>query len=315
MSEYLAAAAEKMGRPEALVLRSAEARAKAQGVTVDDVLREWAGGEATPAPAAPATAEEAPPSAPAPAPAADAAPPTPVASPAAPVADETAEVVFETLPTPATVTPEEAMEWDQVTTIASDDVRERPGSVLPRWLAAAFVIIPVIALVYLFSHSDGLACGESGLLAADFEGNLANCDLTAYVPGGGSGDPVVAAAFATGQGLYSQCTACHGASGEGGVGPAFSDVIATFGACTDHIEWVALGSAGWPNATYGDTGKAVAGGMPSFGASLSESELVGIALYERVQFGGQTLEDAGLDCGLVEPEGEPVDGEAPAEDA
>jgi mono/diheme cytochrome c family protein len=310
MSEYLAAAAEKMGMPEALVLRSAGAKAKAQGVTVEDLLREWAGGEA-----ATATTPASPP-----APAADTAP-APAAPPSAPdaaptpIAEGPVEVVYETLPTPATVTPEEAMGWDQVTTIASDDVRERPGSVIPRWLAAAFVIIPVLALSYLIVNTDGLECGTSGLLASDFEGNLANCDLTAYVPGGSSGDAVVAAAFASGQGLYSQCSSCHGASGEGGVGPAFGDVTATFAACSDHIEWVTLGSAGWPNATYGDNGKAVTAGMPGFGASLSESELVAISLYERVQFGGETLEDAGLNCGLVEPEGEPVEGEAPAEDA
>ncbi len=308
MSEYLAAAAAKMGMPESLVMRSAEAKAKAGGVTVEDLLREWAGGEAASAgkpepgpepkvPAEPASEEAAAP----------AAPSVPVAE-AGPV-----EVVYETLPTPATVTPEEAMAWDQVTTIASDDVRERPGSVIPRWLAAAFVIIPVLALGYLFMNTDGLTCGESGLLASDFEGNLANCDMTAYVPGGGSEGALVTAAFAEGQGLYSSCVSCHGASGEGGVGPAFGDVTTTFAACSDHIEWVKVGSAGWPTGTYGDIGKPVVGGMPGFFASMSEDQLQSIALYERVQFGGEALTDAGVNCGIVEAE--PAEGEAPAEDA
>ncbi len=310
MSEYLAAAAEKMGRPEALVLRSAEARAKILGVTVEDLLRDWAGGEAATAATSTPSPEPAPETAPTPA-----APAAAPEAPSAPVAEGSVTVVHETLPTPATVTPEEAMGWDQVTTIASDDVRERPGSVIPRWLAAAFVISPVLALSYLVMNSEGVECGTSGLLASDFEGNLANCDLTAYVPGGGSGDAVVAAAFATGQGIYSQCSSCHGASGEGGVGPAFADVTSTFASCSDHIEWVTLGSAGWPDATYGDGGKPVAGGMPGYGASLSESDLAGIALYERVQFGGQAMEEAAVDCGLVEPEAEPTEGEAPAEDA
>ncbi len=80
MSEYLAAAAEKMGMPEALVMRSAEAKAKAQGVAVDDLLREWAGGEAA---QPPASAEAAPAAAPAP----EAAPaPTTEPAPAAPQA-------------------------------------------------------------------------------------------------------------------------------------------------------------------------------------------------------------------------------------
>ena len=80
MSEYLAAAAANMGMPESLVMRSAEAKAKAQGVTVDDLLREWAGGEAaTPtSTSTPTPSEEAP---------VEAAPAAPVeAAPAAPVA-------------------------------------------------------------------------------------------------------------------------------------------------------------------------------------------------------------------------------------
>ena len=50
----LAAAAAAMGVPEALVKRSAEARARATGATVDDILAAWAGG--SPAPAATASA-------------------------------------------------------------------------------------------------------------------------------------------------------------------------------------------------------------------------------------------------------------------
>lgn len=55
MSDYLTAAAQALSAPEALVKRSAEARAKAGGVTVDEVLAAWAGGAAV-APAAPAAA-------------------------------------------------------------------------------------------------------------------------------------------------------------------------------------------------------------------------------------------------------------------
>jgi hypothetical protein len=53
VSEFLASAAEKMGVPEALVKRSAEARAKAAGAATDDILAAWAGGEAAPAAATP----------------------------------------------------------------------------------------------------------------------------------------------------------------------------------------------------------------------------------------------------------------------
>lgn len=57
----LSAAAEAMGLPETLVQRSAEARAAETGASVDDILAQWAGGEAAPAPAEapPETSEEA----------------------------------------------------------------------------------------------------------------------------------------------------------------------------------------------------------------------------------------------------------------
>ncbi|MGD2100876.1 MAG: hypothetical protein PVG83_01450, partial [Acidimicrobiia bacterium] len=56
----VAAAATALGIPEALVERSAEARATASGVSVDALLTEWAGGEAAPVTTAPAP-EPAPP--------------------------------------------------------------------------------------------------------------------------------------------------------------------------------------------------------------------------------------------------------------
>lgn len=60
MSELSAAAAEALGIPEAIVMRSAAARATETGMTVDDVLQAWAGGEAPPAGTAP-PATDAPP--------------------------------------------------------------------------------------------------------------------------------------------------------------------------------------------------------------------------------------------------------------
>ena len=81
MSEHLAAAAAAVNAPEAMVKRSAEARAKATGASVDDILAAWAGGGSAPAATAPATTAPATtaPSAP------EAAPvdPTPTAQPAA----------------------------------------------------------------------------------------------------------------------------------------------------------------------------------------------------------------------------------------
>ena len=57
MSELSAAAAAALGIPEAIVTRSAAARAEETGMTVDEVLAAWAGGGDIPTPAATAPAE------------------------------------------------------------------------------------------------------------------------------------------------------------------------------------------------------------------------------------------------------------------
>ncbi|MGH8948825.1 MAG: hypothetical protein ACRDXF_08195, partial [Acidimicrobiia bacterium] len=65
MSDLSASAAAALGLPEAIVQRSAAARAEETGMTVDEVLAAWAGGGDIPAPPAPAeteVAEEPPPS-------------------------------------------------------------------------------------------------------------------------------------------------------------------------------------------------------------------------------------------------------------
>jgi len=93
----LSAAAAAMGLPEALVQRSAEARAAETGASVEDIIAGWAGGEAAPtppaegAPAEGAPAEETSPSEEAPA--ADVEPPPQDAGPP--------EVVIETPAEPA----------------------------------------------------------------------------------------------------------------------------------------------------------------------------------------------------------------------
>jgi mono/diheme cytochrome c family protein len=48
----LSAAAAKLGVSEAILKRSAEARAKATGASIDEILKAWAGGEAAPQPVA-----------------------------------------------------------------------------------------------------------------------------------------------------------------------------------------------------------------------------------------------------------------------
>ncbi|HJU52308.1 MAG TPA: hypothetical protein VJ815_08255 [Acidimicrobiia bacterium] len=95
----LSAAASALGAPEAIVKRSAEARAKASGVSVDEILAAWAGGEtvtaAAPPPPAPEVEEAgAAEAAPAPAP----PPPTPMATPQVPSLPETVEPEEEAVP-------------------------------------------------------------------------------------------------------------------------------------------------------------------------------------------------------------------------
>jgi mono/diheme cytochrome c family protein len=83
------------------------------------------------------------------------------------------------------------------------------------------------------------------------------------------------------------CSACHGASGGGGSGPAFDTVLETWPDYRDHMMWVRLGSEGWGQVsdTYGATDKPVNGGMPPH-ENLSDQDLALVVLYERVAFGG-----------------------------
>lgn len=90
MSDLSAAAAAALGVPEAIVMRSAAARAAETGMTVDEVLGAWAGGDSVGAPPPPAAANE-----PADEASQPAAEPAPVAAP---------EVVIE-VPTAATLAP------------------------------------------------------------------------------------------------------------------------------------------------------------------------------------------------------------------
>jgi mono/diheme cytochrome c family protein len=174
---------------------------------------------------------------------------------------------------------------------------------------ALFVVVPLFAVAYALFLPNGPACGDAGRLAVDpVTGVAVNCDGSEY------GVEVVDF-FAIGLDEYTSCAACHGDGGGGGVGPAFVDgaLLATFpsGQCEAHVEWVRLGTAGWPEPTYGATAQPVGGVgiMPAFGAQLTEDELRAVVLYERVAFGGESLDAALADCGLAEPAAEDETGE------
>jgi mono/diheme cytochrome c family protein len=86
------------------------------------------------------------------------------------------------------------------------------------------------------------------------------------------------------------CSGCHGATGEGGVGPKLSggDAKLTFPNEADHIDWVKTGSQSKAKGTpYGDParpgGQRVVNvaGMPAFAGTLSDSEIAAVVAYER----------------------------------
>lgn len=316
MSEHLAAAAAAVGIPEDLVQRSADARAAADGVDADALIAAWAGGAAAPT-GTPPPAE-----------------PPPAAAPpveAQPVSE--VETATESIPdvahaapamagavaapaAPARVTQAQALDYHAVITVPTAGIAERTTSGTPRWLSMLFLIVPLAGLMYLVTFANGPNCGVGGQLSVDrLTGVVENCDGSTFAAAGAPGGIDLGAIIRQGQTIYAgtagNCTACHGEAGGGGVGPAFSSgaVLATFASCTDHLDWVGLGTAGFQSAglgTYGDQAKTVGEGgqMPGFDQTLSPGELAAVVLYERVNFGGQDADEAAVDCGLVSPEDE-----------
>lgn len=313
MSEYLAAAAKALNMPEAIVKRSAEARATSTGASVDSILQAWATGADSPsgggaAPAAP------PPPAPPEAPA-DAGP-SPAPAAATPPTEPTGAVA--PLPVPETVSPSEALAFPVVVSVPTAGLTERTDTSIPRWLSALFVLIPLFGVLYLAGGvGDGAACQEGGVrLAVNRVSGLAeNCDGTKFTGRGAAGGGAGAEFLAQGEELFVTCAGCHGPQGQGsGAFPALTGVLSTFGACADHVEWVRLGSAGFQatgSTTYGDTAKTINGGMPGFSA-LTDEQLASVAAFERIRFGGGDQATVLADCGLVEASADaPTDGTAP----
>lgn len=282
MDELLEKVAGIRGMPGVLIKRSAAARAKETGEPVEAVLADWAGVDVSTVVTAAAVskAEHT---------AAEPQPASTSKEEAEPPGDEPAKV--------------EVIEASQTESESPAEGEPEPSATrsrYPRWLAAAFVVIPLFGIGSILAAPNGPDCGTAGQLLVDPQsGEAVSCD--------GSDYPSLAVDFfSDGERLYAQCAACHAADGSGGAGPAFlgGAVLATFPAdsCGDHKEWVSLGTAGWPDATYGATAKPVGGAglMPGFGTQLSEEDIASVVLYERVQFGGQDLADAEIDCGLIE---------------
>jgi len=321
----LSGAADALGLPESLVQRSAEARAAETGQSVDDILAAWAGGEAVAAaPSEEAVSEPEPADTQEPAePDEETAPEpaTPVIDAPEPATAPPAMGVPTRAPVPAEVTAAEAAHLPEVVTVPTAGIKERTNFVIPTWLTGLMLVIPLFALFALGGSATG-ACGEATELNTDvITGEIVNCDGSEFTGGGAGGGGTDF--IALGGDIYDgaavagvNCAGCHGANGQGGVGPALGGVLTTFGACSDHSQWVALGSGGWPDSTYGDTNKPVnPPGMPGFGGSLTEEQIAAVSAFERVRFGGQSPEEALSDCGLAEPaEGDGGEGGEPGEE-
>ena len=307
MSELVNKVAEILNAPVDLVQRSAEARAAASGISVDDVLSSWAGGESV---ASSAPKEE------------------------APVVEETAtEVVVEEAPVKEVIeeAPVEEIKEVSVSSAVTRQVtkslsfaNETMGikinseNLLPKWLNFSFIIIPLFILVGLISSSNTQDCGERGMLNIDRKSQEAvNCDGSPY-EGKGVAATNTINYIAIGQEVYAgaaACAGCHGGGGGGGVGPAFigGALYTTFPTCADHTKWIQLGSAGWQaevGPTYGAEETVSIGGMPGFQGKLTEDELYAVVVFERVVFGGGNTEEVLRDCGLLETDEEEVTTEA-----
>mgnify|MGYP003341913624 FL=1 len=305
MSDLVNKVAEILNAPVDLVQRSAEARAAASGVSVDDVLSSWAGGESV---AASAPKEEAP----------------------VEEAPKEEAVVEETVEEEAPV--EEAPKEEAVVTTAvtrqvtksisfaneTMGIKINSENLLPKWLNFSFIIIPLFILIGLISSSNTQECGERGMLNVDRKSQEAvNCDGSPY-EGRGVAATNTINYIALGQEVYAgaaACAGCHGGGGGGGVGPAFTGgaLYTTFPTCADHTKWIQLGSAGWQaevGPTYGAEDTVSIGGMPGFQGKLTEDELYAVVVFERVVFGGGNTEEVLSDCGLLETEEEDVSTEA-----
>ena len=153
MSDLVNKVAEILNAPVDLVQRSAEARAAASGVSVDDVLSSWAGGESV---AASAPKEEAP---------VEEAPKEEVVEEVVEEEASVDEAPKEEVPVAAAVT-------KQVTksiSFANETmgIKINSENLLPKWLNFSFIIIPLFILIGLISSSNTQECGERGMLNVD----------------------------------------------------------------------------------------------------------------------------------------------------
>lgn len=157
---------------------------------------------------------------------------------------------------PAKVTPTQPAFIEPVDRAAFARVAEVKRRRVPSWAAAVLVLIPVWGWLYI----------------------------------GAFGTRAVEEAAPNGATIFSNnCASCHGAAGQGGVGPKLANGEAklTFPVEDDHLSWINTGSAPFKGKPYGDPNRpggqhvAASGGMPAFQGKLSPAEIKAVADYER----------------------------------
>jgi mono/diheme cytochrome c family protein len=143
---------------------------------------------------------------------------------------------------------------------ASPPPRFRPTRTkTPLWVMPVLVLLPLWGIVYLG------AFGSRAKVA--------------------SNSPVT-----VGAGIYTSigCAGCHGANGEGGVGPQLNNgaVLKQWPNLQDHINWVHTGGATHIGQTIGGVVVTASNAMPAFNGVLKDTEIADVVCYERVTFGG-----------------------------
>ncbi|MBV8980452.1 MAG: cytochrome c [Acidimicrobiia bacterium] len=132
---------------------------------------------------------------------------------------------------------------------------------IPVWVVPVLAILPVWAFAYLGALNPPSAAA-----------------------------PVLTPIQAGAQVFAKNCSPCHGAQGEGGVGPklAGGEAKLTFPNVADHIAWVDTGSISKAKGTpYGDPARpggqhtVKVAGMPAFKGSLSDTEIQNVVTFER----------------------------------
>jgi mono/diheme cytochrome c family protein len=157
---------------------------------------------------------------------------------------------------PAKVVPTEPAFIEPVSKAAQERFQAVKRRRVPAWAMGVLALLPIWGVLYV---------GAFGTRAEEHEA-------------------------ADGSAIFANnCASCHGASGQGGVGPKLSggDAIKTFPVIDDHISWINTGSAAFKGKPYGDPNReggqriANTGGMPGFQGKLSPEEIQAVAEYER----------------------------------